>query len=317
MRLLLLLLLVLAAPTLRAQPDAGYAALVEAAEAAYEADAFARSDSLYAEAFEAGEPSAFNLYNAACSAALAGHADRAFRWLGDALDAGWEHHAHMRSDPDLTALRAEEERWAEIEAQAQTALRERYGDGFNPALYAELIEIQERDQEPRRRLSELYERFDGQPPDSLAQPLAREMMRTDSLHLVRLEEIIAEHGWPTYSLVGREGATAAFLVVQHAELPAQERYLPLMESAVEAGEAAPHSWALLVDRVRVRRGERQLYGSQLRRDPATGAMTVEPIEDEARVDERRAGVGLEPLADYLRRFGVEYAPPEEPDDPQR
>ena len=33
--------------------------------------------------------------------------------------------------------------------------------------------------------------------------------------------------------------------------------------------------------------------------------TLWPIEDEEHVDERRAEVGLEPLAEYLKRFGIE------------
>ena len=37
-------------------------------------------------------------------------------------------------------------------------------------------------------------------------------------------------------------------------------------------------------------------------------MELWPIEDEENVDARRASVGLEPLAEYLKRFGLEYKP---------
>jgi hypothetical protein len=33
-----------------------------------------------------------------------------------------------------------------------------------------------------------------------------------------------------------------------------------------------------------------------------------PIADEAHVDERRASMGLEPLADYAKNFGLDYQP---------
>ena len=34
----------------------------------------------------------------------------------------------------------------------------------------------------------------------------------------RLEEIIAEHGWPTYDLVGEDGEEAAWVIAQHSDL---------------------------------------------------------------------------------------------------
>jgi hypothetical protein len=59
----------------------------------------------------------------------------------------------------------------------------------------------------------------------------------------------------------------------------------------------------------MRRGEKQLYGSQLKSDPATGKLELWPVEDEAHVDQRRAAVGLPPLAQYLAAFGLQYTPP--------
>jgi hypothetical protein len=36
-------------------------------------------------------------------------------------------------------------------------------------------------------------------------------------NLARLKEIVEQHGWPTISLVGVDGAAAAFLLAQHAD----------------------------------------------------------------------------------------------------
>jgi len=67
--------------------------------------------------------------------------------------------------------------------------------------------------------------------------------------------------------------------------------------------------ALLEDRVLVREGNAQIYGTQLKRNQETGALELEPITDEANVDKRRAEMGMESLADYLKRFDLEYTPP--------
>jgi hypothetical protein len=113
-----------------------------------------------------------------------------------------------------------------------------------------------------------------------------------------MKTIVAEQGWPGRSLVGEDGAAAAWLLVQHADLDVdfQERCLTLMEAAVEAGEARPSHWAYLVDRVRVNRKQLQVYGTQFI-DRGQGPMP-QAIEDQAHVDERRKSVGLGTLAEY-------------------
>ena len=175
-----------------------------------------------------------------------------------------------------------------------------------------LLEIREADQAPRVRLVELLERYDHSPPDSLYRPLALEVQRADSVNLERLEALVARFGWPKQSEVGEWAATGAFLVIQHSPLEVQLRYEPALRAAVEAGEANPAGLGMLTDRIRVRQGRPQLYGSQTRTDPETGARSFHPIEDEANLDARRAAIGMEPMAEYARRMGVEYTPPTEP-----
>jgi hypothetical protein len=125
----------------------------------------------------------------------------------------------------------------------------------------------------------------------------------DGRHVARLVEILERHGWPGRSLVGETACQGAFLVLQHADLAVQKRYLPLVRAATAAGEIERTALPLLEDRVLMAEGRKQIYGSQLSR-AADGRIEPWPIEDPARVDERRASVGLEPLADYLRRFGL-------------
>jgi hypothetical protein len=119
----------------------------------------------------------------------------------------------------------------------------------------------------------------------------------------RLREIIDEHGWPTFDLVGRDGATAAWLIAQHADFDVefQAKALGLMRAALEAGQADPTEVAYLEDRVAVNRGQAQRYGTQVRcRDGRPEPAT--PLVDAADVDELRAEVGLQPLAEYYEQF---------------
>ena len=78
----------------------------------------------------------------------------------------------------------------------------------------------------------------------------------------------------------------------------------MMRAAVAKGDAEPADLALLEDRVALGEGKRQIYGSQIGRDPDTGEFYVSPLEDPDHVDERRRAVGLEPIADYVSNWDI-------------
>jgi hypothetical protein len=133
----------------------------------------------------------------------------------------------------------------------------------------------------------------------------------DQANIKRLAEIVDRYGWPGVHVAGAAGSQNAFMVVQHADLPSQQKYLPLLREAAARKEALPSEVAMLEDRVRVRTGQPQVYGSQFKPFPdgvkaGDARLQLYPIEDEAHVEERRRAAGLEPLADYVKRMKVTY-----------
>lgn len=125
---------------------------------------------------------------------------------------------------------------------------------------------------------------------------------TDRERTERLQAIVEEHGWPTRSMVGEEGATAAWVIAQHSdfEVDLQQELLDLMVAAgddVDASEVA-----YLEDRVAVNNGEPQRYGTQARCVPGGGVDPATPLVDEAAVDDLRAEAGMDPLVDYFAEF---------------
>ena len=77
-----------------------------------------------------------------------------------------------------------------------------------------------------------------------------------------------------------------------------------MREAVQKGNAKARNLAFLEDRVALRKGERQIYGSQVGKDPETGEWTVAPLIDPDNVDKRRAEFGLGTLQDYISDYGM-------------
>ena len=168
----------------------------------------------------------------------------------------------------------------------------------NVELRDELLQMRESDQSGRRVIQDAMRQHRFDSPE--VQSLMEEQSRADAENLARLREIVAEYGWPGQSLVGRDGAIAAFLILQHADHESQVEYFPLVKSAVEAGELARRHFALLQDRVLVGEDKPQIYGTQLYWDATTGRWELFPIEDEENVNSRRQEVGMTPLAEYVK-----------------
>jgi len=78
----------------------------------------------------------------------------------------------------------------------------------------------------------------------------------------------------------------------------------MMRKAVKKGNARVSELAFLEDRVALRQGRKQIYGSQMGRDKETGEYFVLPLIDPGNVDKRRAKIGLEILANYLENWDL-------------
>ncbi len=129
----------------------------------------------------------------------------------------------------------------------------------------------------------------------------------DKVNTAELKKIIAQFGWPRLSLVGKRGAVAAWLIVQHADLDPtfQRRCLTRLERAVKEKEASPEHLAYLSDRVLLNEGKKQLYGTQFHK-LKNGRMVPRPIKDRARLETRRKRMGLESFTDYDRLMKAKY-----------
>lgn len=177
--------------------------------------------------------------------------------------------------------------------------------GINQALKQQLVVIYTTDQQPRLQFDSVS-RVYGQNSVQMQQ-LWQHIHQMDSLNLVKIEQIIQQYGYPGQRLVGSKQANTAWLIIQHSPLAIQEKYFPLIRQAADQGEMSKTNMALLMDRIRVYKGQKQLYGTQVNIGP-TGQKSFDPIEDELNVNKRRAEIGLGPLEDYARQFGFEYKP---------
>lgn len=160
-----------------------------------------------------------------------------------------------------------------------------------------LISLARRDFETRQRLAADLSLFDGYHP---------EMQAVHEENAAILDRAIQERGWPTSAMVGEDGAEAAWLIMQHAiGLPEfQRKCFKLLKEAAATGEIPPWQPAFLLDRILILERKPQVYGTGFDWDE-DGLMSPRPIADPASVDERRAAVGLPPLAEATARHRVQ------------
>ncbi|HEY6562853.1 MAG TPA: DUF6624 domain-containing protein, partial [Pirellulaceae bacterium] len=173
-----------------------------------------------------------------------------------------------------------------------------------PELARELLKRQEEDQRLRTILTEAFARLKpGETSVPMADvPEAEALGNVDLRNTEFMKATLKEFGWPGISLVGREASAAAWLLVQHADHDPefQAEALELLTEAYGEGEATGQQVAYLTDRVRLKQGKKQVYGTQFVGHGADARPA--PIEDELHVDIRRKEVGLPPLAEYARLF---------------
>jgi len=158
----------------------------------------------------------------------------------------------------------------------------------------------------KRELAEIYKR-----DQTVRNTCSRFTHREDSINLSRIEKLIKKYGWPGKSFVGDSGNLTVFLVIQHSNLQTQEKYFPKLKASVEKNESPAMHLAYIQDRILTSKGQKQIYGTQVWEYYGYGTYDLLPIEDEKNVNIRRAKVGLEPLEEYAKKFGIDYKLPKQ------
>jgi uncharacterized protein DUF6624 len=164
----------------------------------------------------------------------------------------------------------------------------------------QLIAAARRDFETRARLVREGRLYDGYNDEMEAVHLENARV---------LDSAIAAIGWPGRSKVGDEGAAAAFKILQHAisRPDLQRQGLELLLEAIPAGDASALDAAYLSDRIAMYEGREQSFGTQFDWNEATGQLAPAPIRDPQHVDERRAALGLPPMAESIAEIRANAA----------
>lgn len=239
------------------------------------------------------------LYGAARCYARGGKDDLAFAALDAAVVAGQHNVKRLLTSADFAGLHGDS-RWAKTVAAMTNQLADWEKTLKAPRLRRELLAMAEEDQAARNAWITC-----GQSQDKKrCAGLGARVAMVDKKNARTLDATIRKHGWPGATTVGEDGAHAAWLIAQHADLDRslQTSVLARMKRMVATGEVEAADYAYLYDRIAIAENREQLYGTQF------NGLEPFPIEDEVNVDARRKAMGLSTMAEYKQEILKMYGP---------
>lgn len=128
----------------------------------------------------------------------------------------------------------------------------------------------------------------------------------DRRHAERLKLLLEGRDWFTPEEVGSRAVEAAHSIVNHSnDLAFQKLVLEKQAPLVAAGRP-PAGHANLYDRVALQDGRPQRYATQRARCVDGRHAMPENVEDPASLENRRAALGLQPMAVYLKALDDMY-----------
>ena len=135
----------------------------------------------------------------------------------------------------------------------------------------------------------------------------KEFRKNHVVNIKKVKEILDKYDWPELTLIGDQGNRTICNVLQHADQETREHYIPRMKQAVLDEKLEPRYLVRAEDRIATDKGELQVYGGQMKYYPKTKSFNVWPVYDPINIDKRRAEIGLEPIAEFLKnRFDFKW-----------
>jgi len=166
----------------------------------------------------------------------------------------------------------------------------------NKKLKEELIKMAEKQ---RELLLEVVDK------DQTKQSDREKLQKTYETHTAKLCELIKTNGWPTTATVEEDGVFAAFHILKNGgTYELQRDLLPVIVAVIKKDPIQKREFAGLFDRLRVTAGMKQLFGTQA--VSTGGFLVLYPIDDEPKVDARRAEFGLAPMELYIKTLERTY-----------
>lgn len=157
-----------------------------------------------------------------------------------------------------------------------------------------LAEMLSLDQSPRKEMDRkiLAESSKGKVLNfENVKDLMAEIEANDLNNQKNLDDFFVNCGFPKFNYFYNSGLDSIFIIVQHADLAFQLKYFEYLKNLNVNGIIPSRIFALLEDRILIRQGKGQKYGTQFVMNE-DGTQKILPVDDPDRLNERRVSIGL-------------------------
>ncbi|OGX91455.1 DUF6624 domain-containing protein [Hymenobacter coccineus] len=159
--------------------------------------------------------------------------------------------------------------------------------------------------------AQVYQRWASAQGDSARTIAERACASTIERDQYRIRDLTARYGFPTYTMVGQTTSQRfGELVLRYNRLPElQQRLQRLMAKEIKKDNVDDMMFAILTDVIELGAGRPQVYGTQLAyQGDNAGLVAREPLLEPAKVNIRRATLGLAPLEGFLDDQKAKHKP---------
>ncbi|MEQ1603353.1 MAG: DUF6624 domain-containing protein [Pyrinomonadaceae bacterium] len=172
------------------------------------------------------------------------------------------------------------------------------GQVKNERLRLELLDMVKRDQAARDECAK------GN-ADEQIKCIVRTAQEIDAPNTKRIEEILNTTGFPTSKAVGIDGVKAYFLILQHSDsIVLRLRCRKGIGQAWREKVLSPSEYTGFIDRLLVKQGKPQIYGSNF--ESKDGKLIMSKTKDPKNLDKRRKHAGLPTIAEYVEMLKKAY-----------
>jgi hypothetical protein len=244
------------------------------------------------------------LYNYACALSLFSQSDSCFKYLY--LYLKLDTTISILIDPDFCPIRRDKQ-WNDFENKLISQLNVKYKNPYKNIEFAKKIwRMRALDQFCFSEIG-IAIRKTGQ-NSSVVRGIWECKFIINEQNQKELDELISQNGWPRIKDVGKDAANAAFTIILHSNSTLINKYLPTIKQICTEKELTWERYAAIYDRALWYEKKPQKYGTQTQYNETTHKEELYPLENEAKIDEWRKELGLEPLKDYLSKMNIKYEP---------
>lgn len=169
-----------------------------------------------------------------------------------------------------------------------------------------LSQAYEKDQKVRFELMNLTKRVNNAGTNNVSAAVADSlMMLSGQMQVIDIENqnliaSVLKDGLPED--LSPQSYKTIWLIVDHADLKQQKHYLPLMEKAASKGLISANNYAVLTDRIRMREGKPQKYGTQSYTVTSDGKQVtyIWPVENPEKLNELRKEIEAGSIEEYVQ-----------------